>query len=72
VGNDPSAGTGEPPKINRPFLKSWPCWGSINYGNFAWRGSARRVCEESTSWGNVVGIDLCWGYELANRPQAGD
>ena len=22
VGNDPSAGTGEPPKINRPFLKS--------------------------------------------------
>ena len=22
VGNDPSAGTEEPPKINRPFLKS--------------------------------------------------
>ena len=32
----------------------------------------RRDCGESTSWGNVVGIDLCGGYELANRPQAED
>ena len=32
----------------------------------------RRVCGESTFWGNVVGIVLCWGYELANRPQVED